>query len=129
MIKKYLLKISVIITILIILICIIFNSINNLKEANDNKYYHKQEEKMLEASKEYFLNNKDYLPREINNNTRVVLNALVKEGYLKMIKDINNFNCDSYKSYVEVEKIKEDKYLYKAHLVCDKSDYITKEKK
>lgn len=127
MIKKYLLKILVIIIVLICLIFIIFNSINNLKKANNNKYYHQQEEKLLEASKKYFLNNKDYLPREINNNTRVVLNALVKEGYLKMIKDINNFDCDSYKSYVEVEKIKEDKYLYKAHLVCDKSEYITED--
>ena len=127
MIKKYLLKILVIIIVLVCLIFIIFNSINKLEEANNNKYYHQQEVKLLEASKEYFLNNKNYLPKEIHNNTRVVLNALVKEGYLKKIKDINNFNCDSYKSYVEVEKIKEDKYLYKAHLVCDKSEYITED--
>ncbi len=35
---------------------------------------------------------------------------------------------NNYKSYVEVIKISNEKYLYKAHLVCDKSDYVTKEK-
>ena len=79
-------------------------------------------------SKKYFSNYKAYLPKEINKSTRVVLNALVKEKYLKQIKDINNYNCDNYKSYVEVTKIDDEEYLYKAHLECDKAGYITREK-
>lgn len=121
-------KILIILIVLELLIFALFISINKYSEAKNNSYYHKQEEKMLEASKEYFSDYKDYLPKEINKSTRVVLNALVKERYLKQIKDINNYNCDNYRSYVEITKISDEEYLYKAHLVCDKSDYVTKEK-
>ena len=121
-------KILIVLILLGLLIFTLFISINNYNKAKNNAYYYKQEEKMLKASKKYFSNNKYYLPKEINKNTRVVLNALVKENYLRQIKDINNYNCDNYKSYVEVIKISDNEYLYKSHLECDKSDYITKEK-
>lgn len=121
-------KILIILIVLGLLIFILFVSINKYSEAKDNSYYYKQEEKMLNATKKYFSNYKAYLPKEINKSTRVVLNALVKEKYLKQIKDINNYNCDNYKSYVEVTKIDDEEYLYKAHLECDKAGYITKEK-
>ena len=121
-------KILIVLILLGLLIFTLFISINNYNKAKNNAYYYKQEEKMLKASKKYFSNNKYYLPKKINKNTRVVLNALVKENYLGQIKDINNYNCDNYKSYVEVIKISDNEYLYKPHLECDKSDYITKEK-
>ena len=121
-------KILIILIVLGLLIFALFVSINKYSEAKNNSYYYKQEEKMLKASKEYFSDYKDYLPKEVNSDTRVVLNALVKEKYLKQIKDINNYNCDNYKSYVEVIKTSNEEYLYKAHLECDKAGYITREK-
>ena len=120
-------KILIVLILLGLLIFTLFISINNYNKAKNNAYYYKQEEKMLKASKKYFSNNKYYLPKEINKNTRVVLNALVKENYLRQIKDINNYNCDNYKSYVEVEKTSNKDFLYKAHLVCDKANYETKD--
>ena len=44
-----------------------------------------------------------------------------------MIKDVNDNDCNTSKSYVEVEKTSNNEYLYKAHLVCDKSNYETKD--
>ena len=43
------------------------------------------------------------------------------------IKDVNGNDCDDKKSYVEVEKTSNSEYLYKAHLVCDKSNYETED--
>ena len=118
-------KILIISVTLILLILLVIGSANKLNNANDLKYYNEKEKLMIEASKEYFSFYSYYLPKEIKSSTRVLLSALVLEKYMDNIKDINNKNCDTSKSYVEVEKTKEDKYLYKAHLVCD--NYETKD--
>lgn len=125
--NRNLFKIITTIIIIIILIIVVLLSINKILLASNLEYYNNKEKEMILASKEYFNNYKDYLPREINKSTRVVLSALVKEKYLDMIKDINNNDCNTTKSYVEVEKINNNEYLYKAHLVCDKSNYETKD--
>ena len=118
----------VIIIITIIILIIVLYSVNKLISFNRLEYYNKLEIEMINASKDYFLDYNNYLPKEINDNTRVLLSALIIEEYIDKIKDINNRGCNMTKSYVEVIKISNEKYLYKAHLVCDKSDYVTKEK-
>ena len=118
------------VTIIIIfglLIIIVLYSVSILISSNKLEYYNKLEKEMIEASKDYFLDHNNYLPKEINDNTRVLLSALVIEEYIDKIKDINNNDCNITKSYVEVEKISDNKYLYKAHLVCDKNNYETRD--
>lgn len=118
------------VTIIIIfglLIIIVLYSVSRLISSNKLEYYNKLEREMINASKDYFLDYNNYLPKEINDNTRVLLSALVIEEYIDKIKDINNNDCNITKSYVEVEKISDKEYLYKAHLVCDKDNYETKD--
>lgn len=117
----------IIIVILIILVIIVLLSANKLIKANKLEYYHENEKEMIEASEDYFRDYINYLPKEVGSKTRVLLSALVIEEYIEMIKDINNNDCNSNKSYVEVEKTSDEEFLYKAHLVCDNDNYETKD--
>lgn len=107
-------------TILGILVTIVLVSANRLISSSNLEYYNTSEKMMILASKDYFADYRSYLPR-------VLLSTLVKEEFIDMIKDVNDNDCNSSESYVEVEKTNDNEYLYTAHLVCDKSDYITKE--
>lgn len=119
-------KVTIIITFGILIIIVLY-SFSRLISSNKLEYYNKIEKEMIIASKNYFLDYSNYLPKEINDNTRVLLSALVIEKYIDKIKDVNNKDCSMTKSYVEVKKISDKKYLYKTHLVCDKDSYKTKD--
>ncbi len=110
-----------------ILVTIVLISANNLIKTSNLEYYNTSEKMMILASKDYFADYRSYLPKEVGEKTRVLLSALVLENYIDMIKDVNEFDCNTTKSYVEVEKTSNNEYLYKAHLVCDKADYETKD--
>ena len=110
-----------------ILVTIVLISANNLIKTSNLEYYNTSEKMMILASKDYFADYRSYLPKEVNGTTRVLLSALVREEYIDMIKDVNDNDCNTSKSYVEVEKTSNNEYLYKAHLVCDKSNYETKD--
>lgn len=111
--------------ILVILVLLVIGSANNFFKVKRIEYYNEKEKLMINASKEYFSFYNNYLPKEINKKTRVLLSALVLEQYMDKIKDDTGKDCDISKSYVEVEKTREDEFLYKAHLVCD--NYKTKD--
>ena len=114
-------------TILGILVTIVLISANRLISSSNLEYYNTSEKMMILASKDYFADYRSYLPKEIKGTTRVLLSALVKEEYIDMIKDVNDNDCNTSESYVEVEKTSDNEYLYKAHLVCDKVEYVTKD--
>ena len=86
-------------------------------------YYMRVENEIIKASEVYYSNNLNFLPKD-DGKKRVVLNALVVEGYIKKVLDINHKECDLFKSYVEVVKDSDD-YIYKVHLVCNNDNYIT----
>ena len=115
------------IIILGILVTIVLFSANKLIKTSNLEYYNTSEKMMILASKDYFADYRSYLPKEVGEKTRVLLSALVIEEYIDMIKDVNDNDCDTTKSYVEVEKTSNKDFLYKAHLVCDKADYETKD--
>ena len=110
-----------------ILVTIVLISANNLIKTSNLEYYNTSEKMMILASKDYFADYRSYLPKEVGEKTRVLLSALVLEEYIDMIKDVNENDCNTTKSYVEVEKTSNSEYLYKAHLVCDKANYETKD--
>lgn len=114
-------------TILGILVTIVLVSANRLISSSNLEYYNTSEKMMILASKDYFADYRSYLPKEVGEKTRVLLSALVIEEYIDMIKDVNDNDCDTTKSYVEVEKTSNKDFLYKAHLVCDKANYETKD--
>ena len=115
------------IIILGILVTIVLFSANKLIKTSNLEYYNTSEKMMILASKDYFADYRSYLPKEVGEKTRVLLSALVIEEYIDMIKDVNDNDCDTTKSYVEVEKTSNKGFLYKAHLVCDKANYETKD--
>lgn len=115
------------IIILGILVTIVLFSANKLIKTSNLEYYNTSEKMMILASKDYFADYRSYLPKEVGEKTRVLLSALVLEQYIDMIKDVNENDCDTTKSYVEVEKTSDKDFLYKAHLVCDKANYETKD--
>ena len=119
-------KVVTIILILIFLIGIVFISYLKLQDVKISNYYREEEKEMINASKEYFNNFQEYLPKNINDNTRVLVSALVREAYLEEALDINGKACDYEKSYVEIKKISSNEYLYEAYLVCPNADYKTK---
>ena len=115
------------IIILGILVTIVLFSANKLIKTSNLEYYNTSEKMMILASKDYFADYRSYLPKEVGEKTRVLLSVLVLEQYIDMIKDVNENDCDTTKSYVEVEKTSDKDFLYKAHLVCDKANYETKD--
>lgn len=115
------------IIILGILVTIVLFSANKLIKTSNLEYYNTSEKMMILASKDYFADYRSYLPKEVGEKTRVLLSALVLEEYIDMIKDVNENDCNTTKSYVEVEKTSDKDFLYKAHLVCDKANYETKD--
>lgn len=126
--KSYTLaKRLIIIIVLGMLIFIVLYSANKLISLSNLEYYNTSEKMMILASKDYFADYRSYLSKEVGENTRVLLSALVLEEYIDMIKDVNDNDCNTTKSYVEVEKTSSKDYLYKAHLVCDKAGYETKD--
>lgn len=115
------------IIILGVLVTIVLFSANKLIKTSNLEYYNTSEKMMILASKDYFADYRSYLPKEVGEKTRVLLSALVLEEYIDMIKDVNDNDCNTTKSYVEVEKTSNKDFLYKAHLVCDKANYETKD--
>ena len=122
-----LVKMLIVVMILLALTVLVLISAKKLIMSNNLKYYNDKEKLMIEASREYFSIYSNYLPKEVNDNTRVLLSTLVIEEYIDMIKDVNDNDCNMTKSYVEVEKTSNNEYIYKAHLVCDNVNYETKD--
>ncbi|MFA7689032.1 MAG: hypothetical protein WCX96_02980, partial [Bacilli bacterium] len=68
--------------------------------------------------KDYFLSNREALPKEIGEASSVSIKTLIKEGYTKEVKDYNKEICDSNASYVEAIKLEKGKYNYHTYLEC-----------
>lgn len=118
-------KLIILIIIFLSLLLIIFSAFK-FKEINELKYYNNNEQEMIEAALNYFRYYSNYLPKTKEDKKIVLLEALIKEKYiLNDIVDINNKKCNYIKSYVEVSKVSDVDYIYKAHLVC--YDYETKD--
>ena len=118
-------KLIILIISFLSLLLIIF-SVFKFKEINELKYYNNNEQEMIEAALNYFRYYSNYLPKTKEDKKIVLLEALIKEKYiLNDVVDINNKKCNYIKSYVEVSKVSDVDYIYKAHLVCD--DYETED--
>jgi len=78
-----------------------------------------QENNVSLVGKNYFLDNRDELPKINGATTQVAVSDLVLEGYINEVKDYNNNVCDLVNSYVEVTKIDKGDYDYSTYLYCD----------
>ncbi len=126
--KKGFTLIELLATILILglLTTIVSLAFTTIINKSKNNYYTTQEDMLKLAGQDYFLDYRSKLPKEIGETSNITLKQLIKEGYIENIKDQKGNDCDFEKSYVKVEKIKDNDYKYNIKLICKKDNYETK---
>ena len=106
---------------LVILIAVPFfqNSINVFRD----DYYSSLESSIINSSKEFFSDNKIFLPNRYLDTQIIHYDALINEKYIEEIKDYNGNQCDLSKSYAIVVKTGIDTYEYATCTKCSEDDY------
>ena len=104
--------------ILGILMAVATVSYSTIMKNIKTKYYSKQKELVIQAGREYFNDNHNQLPRKINGEKCVTLEALTTNKYIDKIESYNKKECNESTSKVCAKKINETKYSYRAELDC-----------
>ncbi len=88
-----------------------------------NDYYENLTNNVDSAGKEFFADNKLYLPHSTLDASVVKLVDLVNGKYIDEVRDYNGKECDINKSYVVAIRKGRDKYEYTTCLKCSEDDY------
>ena len=86
-------------------------------------YYDNLETNVTSSAKEFFRDNKLFLPNRYLDTQKIDLNALNEEKYLKSVKDYNGQNCDNVGSYSIAVKVGADEYEYATCMNCPEDEY------
>ena len=86
-------------------------------------YYKNLEDNIYGSSKEFFKDNRLYLPNRYLDTQVIHYDALIGEKYIDEIKDYNGKLCDNQKSYAIVVKTGIDTYEYATCTKCSEDDY------
>lgn len=92
---------------------------NKYLEKTKKNYYKKQQDLLIQAGKEFFNDNRGYLPITTEKNSCVLLETLVNNKYIDSIKNYDKKECSKTESKVCVKKLSLTRYEYKAVLNCD----------
>ncbi len=103
--------------ILGVLLAIAVPTVGRYLKQGKNTYYHGLETDTLAAGRDYLLDYKSLLPREIEGVTVVTLKELIDNHYIDPLKDEDGNECDGEISVVKVGK---NDYEYHACLSCGK---------
>lgn len=122
-----LIELLAVLAVLGILISLVVSQASKTIKKANIKYYKNQEDLMVIAAKDYFLDYQSYLPKTVGESVEVTLNTLESQVYIDRMKDVNNRSCDKYESKVTVTKTGDKEYQYKAHLSCLEGGYETKD--
>lgn len=78
---------------------------------------------MKEAAKSYYTVNR--LPKTIGESKTMTLQEMLNQKMLVNLTDKNGNSCDTFDSYIDITRTKDDEYLLKVQLSCDDHiDYI-----
>lgn len=110
------------ILILGIIMVIAVPTVSYLINGNNREYYNGLERMLLTSGKDYFLDNRIVLPKQVGTSTKIPLTTLVDKAYVDPIKDKNGNVCTI--GNVIVTKATATEYSYQACLVCG-DDYIS----
>ena len=103
---------------------VLFQASKTLTKANRQDY--KTQERMIVLSaKDYFMDYRSQLPKEIGQTTEVLLSTLEDENYIDLVLDVNQKPCNGLESKVIVKKKNEKEYSYQAYLSCTQANYHT----
>jgi type IV pilus assembly protein PilA len=106
---------------LVILVAVPFFT-GSMKVFRDDFY--KSLDNTVEASgKEFFSDNRIYLPHRLLEASIVDVNTLQAEKYIKNFKDYNGNKCEENDSYVIAVKMGRDNYMYASCIRCIDDDY------
>ena len=86
-------------------------------------YYKNLEGNVESSGKEFFSDNRIYLPHRLLESSIVDVNTLQTQKYIENFKDYNGTKCEEKESYVIVIKKGRDKYEYKSCVKCESDDY------
>ena len=106
---------------LIVLIALPFfqGSLSTFRE----DYYDELEKNSLNSGKEFFKENKLFLPNRFLDTQKVDYATLVNQGFFEEVKDYNGKKCDNKNSYIIAVKTGVDKYDYASCTKCEEDDY------
>ena len=120
--------IAVIIILGLVLIIAIPFFTGSLKEFR-NDYYENLSGNVLNAGKEFFTDNRLYLPHNYLDSAIVRMETLEKENYIDNVKDYNGATCDVKDSYVIAIRISKDEVIYDSCIKCSDDEYDNTEGK
>ena len=86
-------------------------------------YYDNLETSVTNSAKEFFKDNKLYLPNRYLDTQKIDLNALNEGKYLKDVRDYNGQVCDSVGSYTIAVKVGSEEYEYATCMNCPNDEY------
>ena len=93
-------------------------SVNSIIQKGKNEHYTTAEKNLKVTAESYAQANREYLPKNVGEMTKVKLRTLVDDNYMEPIKDYHDKNCDLDNSYVQIYKYSKTNYSYLAYLDC-----------
>ena len=109
--------------IILIAIPLFQGSLNVFRE----DYYTELTTSINDSAKEFFKDNRLFLPNRYLDTQKVDLNTLNDQKYLDQILDYNGKKCNSNNGYVIAVKTDSDKYEYAACFECEEDDFSYKD--
>ncbi len=110
-------EILAVLVILGVVMVIAIPSVTSLQTRFKTKYYEKLNDTVISASKTYFKDNKNAIPKDDVGATVLSLNGLIKNKYLESVYPYNN-KSEQCKGYVVLVKIHEENQYYNC-MYCD----------
>lgn len=115
------------IIILGILLIIAVPYMNRNLETFREDYYNSIEETILSSGRNFYTDNRKYLPSSYLESSKVSLNTLENQKYMDEVLDYEGNSCNK-DSYVIVIKKSKTEYDYYLCLICENDNYDTTDK-
>ena len=115
------------IIILGILLIIAVPYMNRNLETFRADYYNSIEETILSSGRNFYTDNRKYLPSSYLESSKVSLNTLENQKYMDEVLDYEGNSCNK-DSYVIVIKKSKTEYDYYLCLICENDNYDTTDK-
>ena len=91
-------------------------AVSYLVNGNNDEYYSTMENTIKTSGEDYFLDNREVLPKKVGNTSTVTIDTLTTKAYIDKVKDENNDPCNGN---VTVKKTSTNKYEYVVCLICN----------
>ena len=131
-IRDNILKLLLLLFVAIVVIVIVVSCSNRTVTEDDAVGYAEIENRVQNAAIRYVNKNRSLLPKSTDKSSKIQIDTLIKNHYLKELKSIDDSNVKC-NGYVQITKKSEteDRYRYTPHIKCGKyyetktiSDYI-----